>query len=367
VLDHLLQPILKQIPWIVSSSKEVITRLQDVTLLPNKPLWILTGDVVSFYTNIPIVECGSVVQSAWNRFVGKDSSISSKTIRSMVRFIMENNYLEYQGQNFRQRNGLAMGTSSAPVLANIYAARYETGLRLQSDPRIRHYCRYIDDCLCLFQGTREEVQEFCEAFRIGPLEVTWSISDARDSFLDIEIIKGVWPDDCAVHTRLFRKHLNKHLYIPWSSAHPLHAKKGFVKAELSRFAIICSRSRYFADARLEFYGNLRRRGYPAKELDQWFRQVSYRDRPGLLLPKEADNSLAPLMLRGHYNPVWDYVDVKEVLLAAKRRWNQEELPDTLQQPLIRSLGRTTSVFDLMSSWNKTILQAFKQGGDPLVS
>lgn len=365
VLDHLLQPVLTQIPWIVSSSKEVIVRLQDVRLLPNKPLWILTGDVVSFYTNIPIDECNAIVRGAWDHFA-TGSSISDETIGSMVRFIMENNYLEYQDQKFRQRNGLAMGTSSAPVLANIYAARHENTLGLQSDPRIRFYCRYIDDCLCLFQGTREEVQEFCDSFRIGPLSVTWSISDTRDSFLDIEIIKGVWPDTCAVHTRLFRKHLNKHLYIPWSSAHPLATKKGFVKAELTRLAIICSRPGYYADARQEFYGNLRRRGYPPKELDQWFTQVNYRDRPKMLLPKEEASTGAPLMLRGHYNPVWDYVDVKEVLRVAKWKWSKEELPETLQQPLIRSLGRTKSIFDLMSTWNKTTLQEFGDEAGPLV-
>jgi len=357
VLDHLLQPILKRISWIVSSSKEVIVALQEVRLNPGKPLWILTGDVVSFYTNIPIDECTAIVSGAWSHFA-KDSSISQTTISSMVKFIMENNYLEYQGESFRQLNGLAMGTSSAPVIANIYAARHENSLGLFSDPRIRLYKRYIDDCLCLFQGTREEVQEFCDGFHIGPLEVTWSISDARDSFLDIELIKGAWPDTCAVHTRLFRKHLNKHLYIPWSSAHPLAAKKGFVKAELSRLAILCSRPGYFADARLEFYGNLRRRGYPPKELDEWFNQVSYRDRPRLLLPREEVVTTAPLMLRGHYNPVWDFIEVREVIRAAKWKWDQDELPESLQQPLIRSLGRTKNLFDLMSSWNKTILQDF---------
>lgn len=365
VLDHLLQPILKQIPWIVSSSKEVIVKLQEVKLNPGEPLWILTGDVVSFYTNIPIDECARILQGAWMHFVG-DSSIDGKTILSMVRFIMENNYLEYQGAKFRQVNGLAMGTSSAPVIANIYAARHETALKLSQNPKVRFYGRYIDDCLCLFQGTREEVQEFCDNFRIGPLDVTWSISDVRDSFLDIELIKGAWPDTCAVHTRLFRKHLNKHLYIPWSSAHPTAVKKGFVKAELTRLAILCSRPGYFADARLEFYGNLRRRGYPPKELDEWFTQVSYRDRPKLLLPKEDPTNEAPLMLRGHYNPVWDYVDVKEVIRAAKWKWSQEELPESLQQPLIRSLGRTKSLFDLLSSWNKTILQEFSLEAGPVV-
>jgi hypothetical protein len=60
-------------------------------------------------------------------------------------------------------------------------------------------------------------------------------------------------------------------------------------------------------------------------------------------------------LSGHYNPVWDHIDVKQVITAARMFWNQEELPDSLKEPLIRSLGRTTSLFDLLSVWNKTML------------
>jgi len=141
----------------------------------------------------------------------------------------------------------------------------------------------------------------------------------------------------------------------------LHVKKGFVKAELTRFAIICSMPAYFAEARQEFFGNLRRRGYPVKALREWFQQVQYDDRPTLLLPKIKKDA-APLMLSGHYNPVWEFVDVKEVLSAARMFWNQEELPDSLQEPLIRSLGRTTSLFDLISTWNKTVLLSSSEEG-----
>jgi hypothetical protein len=75
----------------------------------------------------------------------------------------------------------------------------------------------------------------------------------------------------------------------------------------------------------------------------------------MLLPKKKEQDFAPLMLPGHYNPVWDYVDVKEIITSARRFWTQEELPASLEEPLIRSLGKTTSLFDLLSTWNKTTL------------
>lgn len=366
VIDHLLQPILKQFPWVVASSKDVIQQIESVQVTDTAPVWIITGDVTSFYTNIPPDDCAKVIAGAWKLYC-HSSSISHSTIRRMVTFVMENNFFGYRGQRFRQVKGLAMGTSCAPTLANIYAAYHERKARVVHQEGVLLYVRYIDDILCLFQGTKEEVGHFLQKYRLGNLEVRWSVSSTRNEFLDIELIRGEQPLGLrACETRLFRKELNKHLYIPWSSAHPLHVKKGFVKAELTRLAIISSQARFFAEAKREFYSNLRRRGYPSQTLIEWFTQVHYDNRPLLLLPKPAQDDNAPLMLSGYYNPVWEYVDVNEVLKTAKRYWVKETLPSSLEVPLIRSLGRTTSLFDLISTWNKTLL-LFPSGEGPGVS
>lgn len=121
------------------------------------------------------------------------------------------------------------------------------------------------------------------------------------------------------------------VYIPWSLAYPLYVKKGFVKAELIRLAMICSRPEYFADARQEFYSNFRRRGYPVETLRKWFTLVQYDDRPLILIPKKKEKEFALLMLSGHYNPVWDYIDTKQVLSIARRSRIREELPAPLQE------------------------------------
>lgn len=360
ILDHLCQPLLEHMPWIVASSKDVINQLEKVRAPTEQPVWILTGDMTAMYSNIPPHDCAKIITGMWKEH-RKESSIPAASIGKMSRFIMDNNYLSYQQQAFHQINGLAMGTACAPVLANIYAGYFERKARVISKKGVLLYVRYIDDILSLFQGTREEVKEFCESLSIGPLQITWSIQPSRNEFLDIELLRepGIAPR--VVHTRLFRKKLNRHLYIPWSSAHPLHVKKGFVKAELTRFAMICSKEEFFAEARQELYGNLRRRGYPAETLKVWFQQVQYGSRPVFLLVKEKQDR-APLMLPGHYNPVWDFVEVKEIISEARKFWIQEELPESLQEPLIRSLGRTTSLFDLLSVWNKTTLLSSSLSG-----
>jgi len=184
VLDHLLQPLLEHFPWVVSSSKDVIQKIEQVRVTDTTPVWIMTGDVTSFYTNIPPKHCANVIAGAWKLYK-HTSSITHTTIRRMVRFVMDNNFLQYRGQTFRQVSGLAMGTSCAPVLANIYAAYFERKARVVHRDGVLLYVRYIDDILCFFQGTKEELDAFTQEFSLGDLEIRWSISRLRKEFLDI--------------------------------------------------------------------------------------------------------------------------------------------------------------------------------------
>jgi hypothetical protein len=203
----------------------------------------------------------------------------------------------------------------------------------------------------------ERLTAFQKKVKLGSLVVKWDCSKLKNEFLDIEILRienRLQPKHLA--TRLFRKPMNRFLYIPWSSAHPLHVKKAFVKAELIRFATVSSQVEYFADARRQFYGNLRRRGYPPQVLDAWFTQVCYSQRQIFLAPRKDKEDQAPLMLAGQYNPVWEFINVDQILRKALPAWSLErELPESLTLSLIRSLRRTTSLGDLLSVWNKTTL------------
>jgi len=355
VIDHLCRPILDKLPWIVDSSKKVINNLSKIQI-GLEDVWICTGDVVAFYTNINARGCARTVAGAWARYF-PDSKIDKRNISHMIRYVMENNYFSFQDSIWKQTEGLAMGTSCAPVLANIYAGFFERKDRIPMQKGVLLYNRYIDDILCIFQGTKKELMDYLSNIELGPLTINWSYSSVKKEFLDIEVMRIRDATGWKLHTRLFQKQMNRHLYIPWSSAHPLHVKKAFVKAELIRFAILSSEVGYFADARSQFYGNLRRRGYPSQALENWFQQVSYDDRP-LLLSSVKKETSAPLMLSGQYNPVWEYINVDEVLRSARQGWLLEKnLPDALQEPLIRSLRRSTSLFDLLSAWNKTILHS----------
>jgi hypothetical protein len=356
IIDHLCRPIMARMPWIVHSTKEVIQKLESIKANSER-CWIATGDVASFYTNINSSTCAKVLEGAWMKYE-TGSKIRSRSIREMIKFIMDNNYFRFQDQIWKQLGGLAMGTSCAPCLANIFAGFYERQGRVTSLPGVRIYVRYIDDVLMIFEGSEKDLMTTLKRIKLGTLVINWSCSRVKKEFLDLEIMNIRTVLGWSLVTRLFVKPMNKHLYIPWSSAHPLHVKKAFVKAELLRLALVSSEIEYFAESRRMFYGNLRRRGYPPKALDNWFSKVSYDSRATSLNARKEPEDFAPLMLSGQYNPVWEYIDPKKVIQTAMERWELEpELPDSLRQPLIRSLSRTNNLGDVLAAWNKTMLHA----------
>jgi hypothetical protein len=189
------------------------------------------------------------------------------------------------------------------------------------------------------------------------------------------------PTEQGIQSKLYRKKLNKHMYIPWSSAHPDSVKKSFIKAELTRFMYLSSQKRYFEESKRMFYMNLRRRGYPADTLETWFKQVDYRNRQLVVQTsslKPAKRQI-PLLLPSEYNEVWKYINTREVFDAVKHEWtrNGNPIPDNLQGPLIKCLRRTENFSDKFSKWNneqlrptgvhkkRSYLMAFRSLGEDL--
>jgi len=156
-----------------------------------------------------------------------------------------------------------MGTSVAPAFANIYAAQFENNISSGSTFGLRFYCRYIDDILLMFRGTRSQVEAFLQERRYGNLNVTWNICSYEEGidFLEAKFFFSGDPGRTDLQSCLFRKSLNKPMYIPWSSAHPESVKRWLMKAEMTRLLVVSSSNSRFEESRLEFYGNLLRRGY----------------------------------------------------------------------------------------------------------
>ena len=141
---------------------------------------------------------------------------------------------------FDQIDGVAMGSSLGPILANIFMTHFElkalSGYKGQL-PSI--YRRYVDDTFLIFdkQTNMELFFEYMNQ-QHNNIKFTKEIeSDSTLPFLDVLITKN---DDGHLSTSMYRKPTFTGLYLRWDSFVPKEYKKSLVKCPINRAWHICS-------------------------------------------------------------------------------------------------------------------------------
>jgi len=332
---------------VLQSTKDFVNRIKDVKLNPGKTVWLVTGDVKAMYTNIPPDAAISVVgEMLAEKRKGKRSN-TAQDITTLLEFVLRNNCFSYLEDTYIQNSGLAMGTACAPAVANLYCASHETRMARERpflNFSVKFYGRYIDDIFLIFEGSEERLHEFFQHWKIPELEIAWEYSRSTMHFLDVQ----VHINNGRLVTSIYEKNLNKHMYIPFSSAHPLAVKKGMVKAERMRFRYICSEERDWLAADKRLLQNLLRRGYPLSLLVSWFTEA---------LTQPPVNKKV-VILPSSYNPVWEHVNMGNLERAFYSNLREPYLNKYLKEHLGQvtlGLRRGWNMFDVYNRENLTIL------------
>ena len=158
--------------WILKNSKDLIQHVENVTTKPIK--CISTWDFSTLYTTIPHADLKIALKTVIDRVMsgGKYSKIhcnlfhayfskeenknylalDKKELCAMLNFLIDNIYVKFGSQIFRQTIGIPMGTDCAPVLADLFLHHYEfkfmkelmeTNINLAR--KFNYTFRYIDD------------------------------------------------------------------------------------------------------------------------------------------------------------------------------------------------------------------------------
>ena len=190
----------------------------------------------------------------------KISHIPRNVLRQLFEIVLRCNVFNFDGQIYKQIQGTAMGTKMAPSYANLFMDRFERAFLAQEPIQPPIWKRYIDDILCVWTGTRSELESFLDRLNKAhrTLKFTWSISDERIEFLDLNLFKGGrfnttnLPD---ISTHL--KKTNTFQYLHFSSSHPRSVFKGLVKGEAIRFlcsnTVIHTKKASYCPAMLRFF------------------------------------------------------------------------------------------------------------------
>ena len=193
VLNEALKMILPNLPHLLLDTLEAINQLEN--LHASKQCLLVTIDVKSLYTNIPQREgTERVLKYYYNTPL--PNHMPERVARYLLRAVLNHNHFEFNGEAYRQKSGVAMGTKCAPTFANIFMASVEEEFlamrrsRGAMEPSV--WLRFIDDILVVWPGLGEGFSDFlAELNSFHPnLEYTSEESTTTINFLDLRIYKG---------------------------------------------------------------------------------------------------------------------------------------------------------------------------------
>ena len=126
-LDHHLKPVMQSGWSYIKDSGDFLKKIKNVGNIPENAI-LVTADVVGLYPNIPH-NAGLKVLS--NMLEAREhKAVSTEDLVKMARFVLENNYFEFNGDVKKQISGTAIGTKFAPPYACIFMDDLETNLTI---------------------------------------------------------------------------------------------------------------------------------------------------------------------------------------------------------------------------------------------
>ena len=197
-------------------------------------------DVESLFTNVPLRRTINVVL---DRIYNKkliETSFQKHTLKKLILDSCTKTIFSCNGTLYEQLDGVSMGSSSGPVLANIILSESEDIIvsELVNSGVIKFYRRYVDDTLLLIWPT--DIQFVLDKFNIFDKNLKFTFDDFQDGnvhFLDLKITEG--------GIDIFRKNTHTGQYTNFSSFEHFSRKVSWVNSLFFRASKICSNPSLF--------------------------------------------------------------------------------------------------------------------------
>jgi hypothetical protein len=148
LVDHFLNPLSSLHKSYVRDTTHFLNILKKIGTVPSNSL-LVTFDVCSLYTNIPIKEGIQAARESLDKHRHKSAKPKNQSIIQLLEFVLTKNNFKFNDEHFLQMWGTCMGSKCAPSFADLYMNWFETKF-IYSYPIPAHtWVRYLDDCFCL--------------------------------------------------------------------------------------------------------------------------------------------------------------------------------------------------------------------------
>ena len=121
-VDYFLKDLVPSLDSYIQDTTDFLRKLDALGPLPDNSV-IFTLDVTSLYTNIPHTDGLAAAEKYFNR--RESQEIPTQFLIKLIDFVLKNNNFCFNGQNFIQTQGTAMGTKMAPSYACLFMGDLE--------------------------------------------------------------------------------------------------------------------------------------------------------------------------------------------------------------------------------------------------
>ena len=193
-------------------------------------------DVVSLFTNVPLKRTLNLILDHVYKDKQIETTMKRSTLKKLILDTCTKTAFSFNDQLYEQTDGVSMGGSLGPLLANIIMVELESKVirPLINDGTIKFYTRFVDDTLLLLkEDDIERVKSELEKFDSN-LKFTYDkFEDETPHFLDIEITSN--------GLRIYRKETFTGHYTDFSSFVPWSYRISWIRSLVYRTKRLCDR------------------------------------------------------------------------------------------------------------------------------
>ena len=205
------------------NSGDLINRLKGESMTNKK---LASFDVKSLFTNVPLQGAMEAVKRALDKNPTVTLPVPKADFVSLVQLCVEFGALEFDGCEFKQIDGLAMGSPLSPVLACLFVETLEADHYLNIVGQNATWLRYVDDVFVIVDKQQDLDRILQELNRVHS-KIQFTCEEEQEGklpFLDTLI----WNRDSRLKFSVYRKPTNKNDFIHFYSSHSLRTKTGVV-------------------------------------------------------------------------------------------------------------------------------------------
>ena len=154
-LDFHLKTILQEGASYIKDTTDFQDKIKNLRVSENA--FLVTADVVGLYPNI-LHEAGlKLVNEDLDR--RREKKTSTEHLVKMAKFVLKNNYFEFDRSVYQQVSGTAIGRKFTPPYACIFMDRLENEFLNTQILKPLVWLRYIDDIFFIWTNSEEELKK----------------------------------------------------------------------------------------------------------------------------------------------------------------------------------------------------------------